>query len=94
MMRKKSLIHTRNTRTWTGEQLHLEYYLLSEPILGGCADSYGVEVLARNGNEVEYAGVPVQMVKGSYDNIKITTPEDLAAAAAFLAYQKERGESE
>ena len=57
-MRKKSLIHTRNTRTWTGEQLHLEYYLLSEPILGGCADSYGVEVLARNGNEVEYAGVP------------------------------------
>ena len=43
---------------------------------------------------LEYAGVPVQMVKGSYDNIKITTPEDLAAAAAFLAYQKERGESE
>ena len=57
-MRNRSLIHTRNTRTWTGEQLHLEYYLLSEPIMGGCADSYDVEVLARSGNEVEYAGVP------------------------------------
>lgn len=58
MMRNKSLIHTRNTRTWTGEQLHLEYYLLSEPVLGGCADSYGVEVLAKSGEEIEYAGVP------------------------------------
>ncbi len=58
MMRNRSLIHTRNTRTWTGKQLTLEYYLLSEPVLGGCADSYGVEVLAKTGTEVEYAGVP------------------------------------
>ncbi len=57
-MRKRSLIHTRNTRTWTGKQLVLEYYLLSEPVMGGCADSYGVEVLAKSGKEVEYAGVP------------------------------------
>ena len=36
---------------------------------------------------LEYAGMPVQMVKGSYDNIKITTPEDLAIAQSLLAYQ-------
>ena len=36
---------------------------------------------------LEYAGIPVQMVKGSYDNIKITTPEDLAIAQSLLAYQ-------
>lgn len=57
-MRRRSLIHTRNTRTWTGKQLHLEYYLLSDTILDGCAESYGVEVLARSADEVEYAGVP------------------------------------
>ncbi len=57
-MRNKSLIHTRNTRTWTGKQIHLEYYLLCEPVLGGCADSYGVEVLAKTDGTEEYAGVP------------------------------------
>ena len=36
---------------------------------------------------MEYAGMPVRMVKGSYDNIKITTPEDLAIAEGLLAYQ-------
>ena len=36
---------------------------------------------------LEYAGIPVQMIKGSYSNIKITTPEDLAIAAGLLAYQ-------
>lgn len=30
-------------------------------------------------------GVSVRMVKGSYENIKITTPEDLAVAEAFCA---------
>lgn len=32
----------------------------------------------------EYAGHPVQMVMGSYANLKITTPEDLQAAAAMV----------
>ncbi|MCL2546960.1 MAG: 2-C-methyl-D-erythritol 4-phosphate cytidylyltransferase [Oscillospiraceae bacterium] len=32
---------------------------------------------------VERLGVPVHVVSGSYDNIKITTPEDLAVAAAL-----------
>ena len=33
---------------------------------------------------VEDAGYPVQMVMGSYANLKITTPEDLLAASALL----------
>ncbi|MDD3193515.1 MAG: 2-C-methyl-D-erythritol 4-phosphate cytidylyltransferase [Oscillospiraceae bacterium] len=41
---------------------------------------------------MEFAGLPVQMVKGSYDNIKITTPEDLAVAAGLLDYRCEWGE--
>lgn len=34
---------------------------------------------------VERLGAPVAMVEGSYRNIKITTPEDLVLARAFLA---------
>lgn len=33
---------------------------------------------------VEKIGVKVKIVRGNYQNIKVTTPEDLAAAAAFL----------
>lgn len=38
---------------------------------------------------VEWLGQPVAIVQGSYRNIKITTPEDLLIAEAFLS---ERGE--
>lgn len=34
---------------------------------------------------VERLGLPVGMIEGSYRNIKITTPEDLLLARAFLA---------
>lgn len=34
---------------------------------------------------VELLGHPVKLVKGSYSNIKITTPEDLAFAEQFLS---------
>ncbi|HEQ60303.1 MAG TPA: 2-C-methyl-D-erythritol 4-phosphate cytidylyltransferase [Firmicutes bacterium] len=34
---------------------------------------------------VERLGLPVAMVQGSYRNIKITTPEDLTLACAFLS---------
>jgi len=37
---------------------------------------------------VERAGYPVTMVEGSYGNIKITTPEDLAAAHAILEFMQ------
>ncbi len=33
---------------------------------------------------LEHAGFPVQLIEGSYRNIKITTPDDLLWAAAFL----------
>jgi 2-C-methyl-D-erythritol 4-phosphate cytidylyltransferase len=34
---------------------------------------------------VERIGVQVSIVEGSYDNIKITTPEDVALAERILA---------
>jgi 2-C-methyl-D-erythritol 4-phosphate cytidylyltransferase len=33
---------------------------------------------------VEYCGLPVKLVPGSYENIKITTPEDLIFSEAIL----------
>jgi 2-C-methyl-D-erythritol 4-phosphate cytidylyltransferase len=33
---------------------------------------------------VEYAGYPIHLVEGSYENLKITTPEDLLWAEALL----------
>lgn len=39
---------------------------------------------------VERLGVHVKMVEGSYQNIKITTPEDLLIAEAFLAQKGEK----
>jgi 2-C-methyl-D-erythritol 4-phosphate cytidylyltransferase len=33
---------------------------------------------------VESMGHPVRMFRGSYENLKVTTPEDLAIAATFL----------
>ncbi|MBZ4688254.1 MAG: 2-C-methyl-D-erythritol 4-phosphate cytidylyltransferase [Clostridia bacterium] len=37
---------------------------------------------------VEYYGHQVKIVEGEYENIKVTTPEDLVLANAILAYQK------
>ena len=34
---------------------------------------------------VEYAGYPIHLIDGSYENIKITTPEDLVWAEVLLA---------
>ncbi len=38
---------------------------------------------------VELIGMPVHLVEGSYENIKITTPEDLSVAEAFLLAREE-----
>ncbi|MDA8233922.1 MAG: 2-C-methyl-D-erythritol 4-phosphate cytidylyltransferase [Clostridia bacterium] len=40
---------------------------------------------------VERMGQPVKVVLGSYDNIKVTTPEDLAAAEAIIARRRAEG---
>ena len=51
----------------------------------------GFEAVQRDGLEVtddvsiiEQIGKPVQIVEGSYENIKVTTPEDLDVATGFL----------
>lgn len=38
----------------------------------------------------EYTGNTVKLIEGSYNNIKITTPEDLVFARAILERQSER----
>lgn len=40
---------------------------------------------------IEYAGGKVKMVAGSYDNIKITTPDDIALAENILLQRVRRG---
>jgi 2-C-methyl-D-erythritol 4-phosphate cytidylyltransferase len=40
---------------------------------------------------IEYAGGKVKMVEGSYDNIKITTPDDIALAENILLHRIRRG---
>jgi 2-C-methyl-D-erythritol 4-phosphate cytidylyltransferase len=39
---------------------------------------------------VERLGLPVKVVEGSYDNIKITTPEDLAVGEIILRRRSQR----
>lgn len=41
----------------------------------------------------ERSGMPVKIVEGNYDNIKITTPEDLLWAEFMLTYRRTEGES-
>ena len=57
-MRNKSLIHTKDVKTQEGTPLHLEYYLLNDSLLDGCAECYGVEILAQTGEAQCYAGIP------------------------------------
>ncbi len=38
-----------------------------------------------------YHDIPIQMVRGSYTNIKVTTPEDFVLAEAFLLQRNNRG---
>ena len=40
----------------------------------------------------ENAGIPVKVIEGSYDNIKLTTIEDITIAKAIIDSQKEKGE--
>jgi 2-C-methyl-D-erythritol 4-phosphate cytidylyltransferase len=46
------------------------------------------EIVTDDAMAVEKAGFPVKMVRGSYKNIKITTPEDLITGEAFLRKEK------
>lgn len=77
-MKRKSLIHIRTTRTWTGNELRLEYFITNEPIMDGCAENYGVEIRARTGTTEEYAGVDGITMLGS----RILALIDLLAAGS------------
>ena len=48
-----------------GTPLHLEYYLLNDSVLGGCAECYGVEILAQTGEAQCYAGIPRITMRGT-----------------------------
>lgn len=41
-----------------------------------------------------YSGHPVRLVEGSYENIKVTTPDDLVLAECFLKMRKNNSESQ
>lgn len=75
-VRNRTLIHVRDTRTWTGKKLHLEYYLVSSPVMGGCAESYGVEIKASSDDGTDYAGIENITMTGT----KILGLIDLLAA--------------
>ena len=47
-------------------------------------------VLTDDCSAVERLGIGVALTQGDYCNLKITTPEDLAAAEAYLAWRDER----
>lgn len=48
----------------------------------------GPRTFTDDASVVEAYGEKIELVEGSYDNLKITTPEDLAVAAAILAKRK------
>ena len=43
---------------------------------------------------INHVGYPTTLVEGAYENIKITTPEDLLWAEAFLVHEPADDESE
>jgi 2-C-methyl-D-erythritol 4-phosphate cytidylyltransferase/2-C-methyl-D-erythritol 2,4-cyclodiphosphate synthase len=65
--------------TQTPQAFHLD--ILRKAYETACRDNYyGTD----DASLVERIGIKVQMVTGAYDNIKITTPEDLIMAEALL----------
>ena len=64
-MRRKSLIYTHTVRSWSSDPVRLEYYLLNDSILDGCAESYGVEIRAESSAGRQYAGVQDVTTVGS-----------------------------
>lgn len=76
---KRSLLWAAQTPQcfWT-DLLKKGYDLAGEEDIMGTDDS----------SLVEKTGHPIKMIMGSYDNIKITTPEDLIIADSFLKDRK------
>lgn len=58
--------------------------LFRKDIIVRAYQRHGARAATDDAGLVEKLGVPVAVVAGSYDNIKITTPEDLRAVRALL----------
>ena len=61
-MRNKSLIHTKDVKTQEGTPLHLEYYLLNDSLLDGCADPYNPKTVRASMGAV-FRTQPVRMTR-------------------------------
>lgn len=79
-----------------GKNAGIEGYLAGEPVnwQTGILDAEKIEKLKKRWEDIRITDdamvtelltdVPVKLVRGSYENIKITTPEDLKTAEVFL----------
>jgi 2-C-methyl-D-erythritol 4-phosphate cytidylyltransferase len=65
----------------------------SEILRNACDQSWSPE-FTDDASVVEKSGIPVQMVVGNRENIKITYPEDLKIASLFLKNKKFREEKD
>lgn len=75
---RSSLYNIRTPQTFKADILRQAHLFAIENGIVGTDDSF----------LVEQNGVKVKIVKGSYNNIKITTPEDLIYAQEFLSYRR------
>lgn len=75
---RSSLYNIRTPQTFKADILKEAHLSAIEKGIVGTDDSF----------LVEQNGVNVKIVKGSYTNIKITTPEDLIYAQEFLSYRR------
>ncbi|MCX5751429.1 MAG: 2-C-methyl-D-erythritol 4-phosphate cytidylyltransferase [Candidatus Saganbacteria bacterium] len=62
-----------------------KYHLIKEAYEKAKSDGFFV---TDDASLVERLGYPVKIVEGSYENIKVTTPEDLAVAEQILRLRK------
>lgn len=72
---RRFLRQIQTPQTFRGDLLREAYRRMGEETAGITDDTMVVE---------RFMHVPVKMVSGSYRNIKVTTPEDLVLAEAFL----------
>ncbi|MFT8318382.1 MAG: 2-C-methyl-D-erythritol 4-phosphate cytidylyltransferase [Sporolactobacillus sp.] len=68
-------------------------FRLSAIILAHQAAHRGAFQVTDDASLAEQAGLPVQIVRGSYKNIKLTTPEDMFIAEKFLEEEEKENEN-
>ena len=71
---------------WAAQTPQIFGYDLLRDAHGRCVDDVTDDAMM-----VESLGQPVKMFLGSYENLKVTTPEDLILAEAFLKQREPVG---